>query len=89
MGWFSEVTTPYAPVCPKCGQEMDTMQTKGYEGDQEYFIEHGEPYSAPLEKAMVESSVTTPGGRLVLHAINSCRECDVYAEWTFYDKEQA
>lgn len=88
MGWFSEVTTPFTPKCPKCGGDMDTMQTKGYDDDKKYFLEHGEPYSAPLEMAMNESSEITSGGATALRTINSCHACNIFAEWTFYKKEE-
>ena len=87
MGWFSEVVTEFIPVCPRCGKNLNTMQTKGYKLDEEYYLENGKPYRAPLETAMIESSETNDHGVTTLETISDC-DCGVYASWTFFKQKE-
>lgn len=87
MGWFSEVQTPHDVSCPKCGDTMKIMQTKGYDEDAKYYMKHGKPYRATLEVAMVESSRTNSHDVTTLTTTNSCDKCNIYATWTMFKKE--
>lgn len=83
MGFYAEIKL--STNCPICGKPMGSMQTKGYEDDAEYFMEHGEPYRMELDEAMRIASELTPGGSRAVKAISSCNGCNVYADWTIYE----
>lgn len=82
MGWFAEIDSE--TPCPICGESMGKMQTKGWDEDEYYYMEHGKPYLMSIEEAFKIASETNEHGVTSVEAISSCDKCHVYAHWTLY-----